>query len=455
LRNCHEAEFALKFLFVHQNFPGQYKHIAAALARDPRHEVVALAVNKRPVPPRLRAVYYGFKQAPSKAHPLAAEFEHRVIWGEAAALAAENLKKEGFCPDIMIGHPGWGELLFLPDVWPEARLLSFMEFYYAKETDLWFDRNSPVTDPAEYRKLRARNAPLLMTIEASDWSVSPTRWQWERLPDFAQARTSIIHEGIDTQTIRPDTNASILLGRASSPCRPGDEVITFVNRNLEPYRGFHMFIRALPEILRRRPHARAVIVGGSEVSYGRRAPNGQSWRATLVREVADQLDFSRVHFVGKIPYSVFLQLLRVSAAHVYLSYPFVLSWSMLEAMASECLVIGSRTEPVMEVLEHERNGLLVDFFSPAEIAATVIRALEDPHKYRELRHAARETIIQRYDLRQCLPRHLELISTVATGRAPIPPLTNSAETQDLVGRFREVNRDLSLQAPLDSSARLG
>jgi glycosyltransferase involved in cell wall biosynthesis len=311
-------------------------------------------------------------------------------------------------------------MLFLPDVWPQARMLSFMEFYYRQETDFSFDRTSPVTDPAEYRKLRARNAPLLMTLEASDWSVSPTRWQWQQLPDFARTRTSIIHEGIDTEAIRPDANAWVSLGRVSSPCRPGDEVITFVNRNLEPYRGFHMFIRALPEILRQRPHARAVIVGGSEVSYGKRPPNGQSWRATLVREVADQLDVSRVHFVGKVPYSTYLQLLRVSAAHVYLSYPFVLSWSMLEAMASECLVIGSRTEPVMEALEHERNGLLVDFFSPAEIAATVIRALEEPEKYRELRRAARETIIQQYDLRQCLPRYLSLISTVAAGGTPIP-----------------------------------
>jgi len=410
----------MRVLFVHQNFPGQYKHVAATLARDPTHEVVALAVKKYPVPPGLRMVHYGFKRPPSQAHPLAVEFEHRVTWGEAAALAAENLKKEGFFPDIMIGHPGWGEMLFLPDVWPQARVLSYMEYYYRKETDFLFDRASPITDPAEYWKLRARNAPLLMAIEASDWSVSPTRWQWQQLPDFARARTSIIHEGIDTQAVRPAANASISLGRASSPCRPGDEVITFVNRNLEPVRGFHMFIRALPEILRQRPHARAVVVGGSEVSYGERPPNGQSWREAFVREVADQLDFSRVHFVGKIPYHTYLRLLQVSAAHVYLSYPFVLSWSMLEAMASECLVIGSRTEPVMEALEHERNGLLVDFFSPDEIAATVIRALEAPEKYREMRRAARETIIQQYDLRQCLPRHLALISTVAAGGTPIP-----------------------------------
>jgi glycosyltransferase involved in cell wall biosynthesis len=418
----------MRVLFVHQNFPGQYKHTAATLARDPTHEVVALAVNKYPPLPGLRMVYYGFKRSPSQAHPLAVEFEHKVMWGEAAALTAGRLKKEGFIPDIIIGHPGWGEMLFLPDVWPQARVLSYMEYYYHKETDFLFDRANPVTDPVEYWRLRARNAPLLMAIEASDWSVSPTRWQWQQLPNFARARTSIIHEGIDTQAVRPDASASVSLGRASSLCRPGDEVITFVNRNLEPYRGFHMFIRALPEILRRRPRARAVIVGGSEVSYGKRPPNGQSWRATLVSEVADQLDFSRVHFVGKISYSIYLQLLRVSAAHVYLSYPFVLSWSLLEAMACECLVIGSRTEPVMEVMEHERNGLLVDFFSPDEIAAVVIRVLEEPEKYRELRHAARETIIRRYDLRQCVPRHLALISTVAAGGTPcgLQPAPDSA-----------------------------
>lgn len=408
----------MRVLIVHQNFPGQYRHIAAALARDAGNEVVALAVNRHPVPQGVRMAYYEVKRPPSRAHPLAVEFEGKMIWAEAAARTAEGLKRQGFSPDIIVGHPGWGETLFLPDVWPQARILSFMEFFFHKETDFGFDRAEPITNSAEFWRLRARNAALLLSFEASSWCVSPTRWQWQQLPQFARERTSIIHDGIDTRMIRPEADASITLGRAPAPCRAGDEIVTFVNRNLEPYRGFHMFIRALPEILRKRPNARAVIVGGSGVSYGKAAPAGLSWRATFVKEVADQLDWSRVHFVGTIPYPSYVRLLQVSAAHVYLSYPFVLSWSMLEAMAAECLVIGSRTEPVTEVIEHERNGLLVDFFSPPEIAASVIRALEQPRQYRDLRHAARKTILERYDLEDCLPRHLALISTVAEGRTP-------------------------------------
>jgi glycosyltransferase involved in cell wall biosynthesis len=409
----------MRVLFVHQNFPGQYKHIAAALARDPGNEVLALAVNKRPIPAGVRTVLYEVKRQPSNVHPFASDYEGKVVYAEAAARAAMQLKAEGFSPDIIVGHPGWGETLFLKDVWPGARMLSFMEFYYRGENaDFNFDPSFPVTDPAAFWRLRARNAGFLLSIESSDWCVSPTRWQWSQLPDFARARTSVIHEGVDTAEVRPDPAATIQLGRAGT-CRVGDEIVTFVNRNLEPYRGYHSFMRALPEILRRRPKARAVIVGGDEVSYGAAPPKGQTWRNIFLGEVVDQLDMSRVHFVGKIPYGVYLNLLQVSAAHVYLTYPFVLSWSMLEAMAAGALVIGSRTPPVTEVISDGENGRLVGFFSPEEIAASVIRALENPKAQRDLRVRARDSIVKNYDLATiCLPAQLRLIEDVAAGRRP-------------------------------------
>lgn len=412
----------MRILFVHQNFPGQYPHIAAALAAEPGNEVVALAVNKRPVPKGVRLVQYEMKREPSKLHGFAHDFEGKVVYGEAAARAALALKAEGFSPDIICGHPGWGETLFLRDVWPDARMLTFQEFYYrGANADFNFDPNFPVADAAAYWKLRARNAAFLLALEGSDWSVSPTRWQWSQLPAFARARTSVIHDGVDTAAVRPNPGATIKLGRAGT-CRPGDEIITFVNRNLEPYRGYHMFMRALPEILRRRPKARAVIVGGNEVSYGPAAPGGRSWKDVFLAEVHDRLDMSRVHLVGKVAYPTYLNLLQVSAAHVYLTYPFVLSWSMLESMAAECLVIGSRTPPVTEVIEHGRNGLLVDFFAADAIAETVVDALARPKHYRDLRKAARRTVLERYDLASvCLPRHLALIRDVAAGRTPEAP----------------------------------
>ena len=347
----------MRVLFVHQNFPAQYKRVSAALARDRNNDIVALAVSNHPVPEGVRVLHYAAPKDPPRAHPIAADFDTKSNWGVAAARAATTLKSEGFVPDLICGHPGWGEMMFLRDVWPDARTLSYMEFFFRSTgSDFGFDRSAPVKDPWQFYRLRARNAPLLMAIESSEWCVTPTRFQWQQLPDFARARTSVIHEGVDTEMFCPDLNASITLGRDKIVCRPGNEIVTFVARNLEPYRGFHTFMRALPEILSRRPQARAVIVGGDGVSYGPR-PEGTTWKAVYTQEVANKLDFSRVHFVGKVPYSVFRKLLQVSAAHVYLTYPFVLSWSMLEAMSAECLVIGSSTPPVQEVIEHEHNGI--------------------------------------------------------------------------------------------------
>jgi glycosyltransferase involved in cell wall biosynthesis len=411
----------MRILFVHQNFPGQYKHIAARLSEDARNEVVALASHERPVSQRVRVVRYKIPEgnAPA-AHPLVRDFQSSIVRGEAAGHAALALKDSGFTPDILCGHPGWGEMLFLRDIWPNSRMLSYAEFYYrAKGSDTDFDPEFGRPSPMAPWKMRTRNATQLISFEASDWSVCPTRWQWQQLPSAVQERTSVVHDGVDTDTVKPNPDAFIRLGREGVVCRPGDELVTFLNRNLEPYRGYHIFMRALPEILRRRPRARVVIVGNDGVSYGRPPPDNQTYKNIYLREVASRLDMSRVHFVGAVPYATYLNLLQVSAAHVYLTYPFVLSWSMLEAMAAECLVIGSSTPPVTEVIEHEKNGLLVDFFSPQELAETVDRALEQKAKYAPLRKAARQKIVERYDLtRVCLPQHLRLIRTVAEGRTP-------------------------------------
>ena len=409
----------MRILLVHQNFPGQYKHIAPALAQDRGNEVVALGVNERTVPQGVRVVRYKIDRKDSQAHRMAQDYEGKLIYGEAAARAALALKAEGFSPDIICGHPGWGEMLFLKDVWPDAPMLSFQEFFYRSHgADFNFDPAFEMADQEAPWRVRARNAAALLTLEASDWNVSPTRWQWSQLPDFARSRTSIIHDGVNTDDVRPNAKATITLGRAGV-CRPGDEIVTFINRNLEPYRGYHSFMRALPEILKRRPKARAVIIGANGVSYGAAPGGGRSWKDIFLAEVHDRLDMDRVHFVGQVPYGTYRCVLQVSAAHVYLTYPFVLSWSMLEAMSAGCLIVGSSTSPVTEVIEHAANGLLVDFFSPEAIAETVIGALARPQSYRDIRRAARRTAVERYDLaRVCLPAHLALIRDVAAGRLP-------------------------------------
>jgi glycosyltransferase involved in cell wall biosynthesis len=410
----------MRILFVHQNFPGQYLHLAPVLAAR-GDEVVALAIEGQKPMPGVRIFRYKPQRGSSKdIHPWVADAETKVIRGEAAANAALELRNKGFVPDVICAHPGWGEALFLKDVFPQARMLCFIEFYYKAEgADFGFDPEFGEDDVTGRCRLRMKNANSLLNIDAADWCISPTEWQASTVPERYRDRFTVVHDGIDTERVKPDPHAVVKLAKSGLTLKPGDEVITFVNRNMEPYRGFHIFMRALPEILRRRPNATVLIVGGDEVSYGRRLPKGEAWRKKMMAEVGDRLDMQRVRFVGRIPYPDFVSMLQVSAVHVYLTYPFVLSWSMLEAMAAGCLVVGSATPPVEEVIRDGENGLLVDFFSTARLAETVDRALGHPDRMAELRQRARQTVVDRYDLRSyCLPRHVALVDAMAAGRLP-------------------------------------
>jgi len=411
----------MRVLFVHQNFPAQYRHIAPSLARRQGVQVVGLGENPGDALPGVRHIRYKPPAGGAKeAHRYVRRFEQAVWRGQQVARAGLALKEKGFTPDIVCCHPGWGEGLYLRDVWPDTKLLYYFEFYYRSSgADVGFDPPGPVQIDDACR-VRTLNAAHLISLEQADWGQTPTQWQASRFPDWARARMSVVHEGVDTDAIRrrPDSTFSLPDGRT---LRPGDEVISFVARGLEPYRGFHVFMRSLPEILARRPKAQVVMVGGDDPHYGAKPREGGSWREVLLAELGDRVDRSRMHFTGKIPHAQLLALMSLSSAHVYLTYPFVLSWSMLEAMSCGCLVIGSRTAPVEEVIEHERNGLLVDFFSPDALAGTVVRALEDPSAMVPLREAARRTAQERYDLKRvCLPRQLALVEAVAAGRVPAP-----------------------------------
>lgn len=405
----------MNLLFVHQNFPGQFKHVVPALAAM-GHSVKAMAIDGPGLPEIELHRYKPSRSTSREIHPWAAEFETKVIRGEACAGAATRLKAQGYTPDLIVANPGWGESLFLKDVWPDARLLALLEFYYAaRGLDYDFDREFFRPDIARDARLRAKNAHMLLALDAMDWGICPTEFQRSTLPHAYHERISVVFDGIDTHVVRPNTGATVTVdGRT---LHAGDEVITFVNRNLEPYRGYHIFMRALPKILERRPGAVALIVGGEQVSYGAPAPAGKTWKQIFFDEVKERLDVSRVHFLGKLPYAQYLALLQISRCHVYLTYPFVLGWSCIEAMSAGCLVVGSRTPPVEEVIEHGRNGLLVDFFDVAGLADTVVEALGQPQHHIALRAAARRTVIERYDLKSiCLPQQIALIERLGGAR---------------------------------------
>ena len=413
----------MNLLFVHQNFPGQYKHLAPFFAADPRNQVVSIgeARPERKIEIRgLRHLTYEKPKEPSsKTHHYLRPLEGAVRRGQTVARTALALRAEGFVPDVICAHPGWGESLYLKEVFPESRLLNYYEFYYhVHGADIGFDPEYPVSVDDRF-KTPTRNATHLLSLAASDWGVSPTVWQRDQFPPIFRATISVVHDGIDTRLVRPHPGVELTLQGVPVRLTRADEVLTYVARNLEPYRGFHIFMRALPEILRQRPKARVLVVGGDEISYGRRLPAGQTFRQKLLTEVGRELDMSRVHFLGKVPYGTFLKILQVSSTHVYLTVPFVLSWSLLEAMSAGCLVVASRTPPVEEVAKDGVNALLVDFLSPRDVADRVVDALANREAMSAICDEARRTVVQRYDLRTvCMPQLVGLIATLAARRVP-------------------------------------
>ena len=402
------------YLFIHQNMPAQFLHLCQYL-RAQGHNVAFITKNK---PNHLSGVtkvmYPPPREAHANTHPYLKSIEPAMLHGQAAFRSIRNLEKTGFKPDIVVGHAGWGETLFVKDALPNVPLLTYFEFFFkGTGQDVGFDPAFPSTMDS-LLSLRVRNSVALMANHATDWGITPTQWQLSTHPSEFRDKMSVIHEGVDTDAIRPNPEARYTLPDGRE-LRPGQKVVTFVARNLEPYRGFPTFMRAIPEIQRRHPDAEILIVGQDGVSYGNKLPEGDSYKKRMLQEVS--FDATKVHFTGHLMTPEFRAAMHVSAAHVYLTYPFVLSWSMLEAMASECLIIGSRTAPVEEVIEDQRNGLLVDFFDVAGVADRVSEALARPERFRDMRRAARETVLARYDLRSvCLPRQLALVNSLITSR---------------------------------------
>lgn len=400
----------MKILFVHQNFPGQFKHLAPVLADESNNEVVALSIRQSSKIPKIVNIKYSLTQGNGAGvHFLAQDFESKVIRAEGAGKAALSLKNRGFIPDVIYAHPGWGETLLLRDVFPNAKMIFFMEFYYhTYGADVNFDPEYPTTDLMALGKVRMKNAANLLSLSIADLGVSPTHWQKQQYPKEFQYKINVIHDGIDTDIVRPNKNAWININPLGLKLTQDDELITFINRNMEPMRGYHIFMRALPKILKLRPNARILIIGGDGVSYGSRPEKG-SYKERYLAEVRDRLDLSRIHFLGSVPYPVFLSIIQISSVHVYLTVPFVLSWSMLEAMSAGCIVVGSKTPPVEEVIVDKENGFLVDFFDFNLLAETVVEILENKRKFDKIRLNARQTVVEKYDLKRvCLPKQIDL-----------------------------------------------
>jgi len=410
----------MNILFIHQNFPGQFKFLAPALVKL-GHRVTGMTMQKSDLSTwqGVQIVHYTASRGTTpNVHPWVSDFETKTIRAEACFKAALQMKQQGYMPDVIVAHHGWGESLFLKEVWPEARLGIYCEFFYHPHgADVGFDPEFPATDEGEVCRLRLKNLNNLLHFEVADAGISPTHWQASTFPDPFRQKITVVHDGIDTQAVAPNPAVSLILKMAAGKdlvLTRKDEVITFVNRNLEPYRGYHTFMRALPQLLKERPKARVLLVGADDVSYGARpdaAKYGDAkWKDIFANEVRGQIsdaDWQRVHFLGHVPYQYFIPLLQLSTVHVYLTYPFVLSWSLLEAMSAGCAIVASDTQPLREAIVHNETGKLVDFFDASALATSACELLSNAEERKRLGANARAFAQANYDLQSvCLPRQL-------------------------------------------------
>ena len=398
----------MRILFLHPNFPAQFRHVAAALAKDNSNEVFFGTNRREGSLPGVKKVFYQAKrEARPETHHYVRPLENAVLQGQAVFRMAEELKAKRFVPDVVYGHSGWGPTLFIKDIFPQAKLLCYFEwFYHAHGTDADFDTNEPLSYDDEAR-IRIRNAPILQDLYSCDRGLSPTYWQHQQFPSEYQRKINVLHDGVDTEFFRPKSGAKLILASQNLDLSHVDEIVTYATRGMEPYRGFPQFMEAVALLQQRRPNCHVVVVGENRVAYGKKLADGKTYKDLMLEEFP--IDQSRIHFTGWLPYQEYLQVLQASSAHVYLTRPFVLSWSLLESLSTGCLVVGSLTPPVMEVIEDGVNGLLADFFSPQEICDRIEEALNHPDKMAPIRAKARETVEKYYNLSVLLPKHLQWI----------------------------------------------
>lgn len=412
----------MQILMIHQCFPGQFKFLAPALVKR-GHKVVGMTLQDVKAGTVWEGVeivpYKLFRSSTPQIHPWIRDFETQVIRADACYHKCLEMRSQGFFPDCIVAHPGWGESMFLKEIWPKAKLDVYCEFYYhAHDIDIGFDPEFPVTDATDPCRIYIKNINNVIHLEMADAGIAPTYWQASTYPELFRQKIAVIHEGIDTDILIPNPEVSLTLNNTIKVTK-ADEVITFVNRNLEPYRGYHVFIRSLPKLLQQRPNARVLIVGGDSVSYGKPPEGNKCWRDIFADEVRPKIsdaDWQRIHFLGNIPYQYFVPLLQLSTVHVYLTYPFILSWSVLEAMSCGCAIVASDTEPLREVIRHKETGLLVPFFDQDKLISSICELLDNPAERKELGTNARAYAKEHYDLhRVCLPKQIEWVEALGEG----------------------------------------
>ena len=368
-------------LFIHQSFPGQFGSVAKSLASQ-GHSVFALAMNPQEKIPGVHLIrYLPVRQPDYKTWPyLLKEMDSKIVRAESCYQAMQALKAKGLKPDVIYAHPGWGEALFVKNVWPRARFVVYAEWFYNLEgQEVNFDPEFPKLTDKEELRLCLKNTTFLYALSQCDAAISPTQWQKSRFPAWAQEKIQVINEGLDLKELAMVTPRTLGIPAQHLKLKRGMPIVTFSARNLEPVRGFHYFMRALPKVLKAVPDAHVIVMGRDagiqNTGYGRENPEGTTWRKSMENELGPSLDWSHVHFLGFLERKLYLAMLKLSACHVYLTSPFILSWSFLEACGLGLPVVASKTPPVEE-FQHLKGIRLVDFTDVDGISRAIVTNLQ-------------------------------------------------------------------------------
>ena len=396
-------------LFIHPNYPGQFKHILPALRETGEYRLAYISRQRStPDSEGIMIEQYVFEKRPrgGGVHRYLHYTNEAVREAREVSVCANNLVSRGFVPDIIVGHTAWGGLLFMRDMFPQAKIIGYCELYSRPE----FDQATPSGERiSNDRKayLRCRNLHGLMQMESMDVGVTPTRYQLDSFPPLLQQKLRVVHEGVDTRLCAPDGLASFPVKEKNLVLTANDQVITYVSRGFEPARGFFEYMQSLEILCQKLPDAHFLLVGGENVFYSAK-PGEKSYREQAIEKY--DIDLDRVHFTGRLVHEGFRKVIQISSAHVYLTRPLFLSWSAVEAMSMGAPIIASDHALVREFMQHEENALLVETNDPDAIAAAVVRLVEDRELSRRLGNTARNSIVDKYDIAHTVAQWKHLIS---------------------------------------------
>lgn len=412
----------MRILFVHCNFPAQFRHLAQHLAADRKNDVVFLCQNREWTAESisgLRISRYQLARDPKGelCHPYLRRFEAAVLHGQAALREALKLRQEGFNPDLIIGHSGFGNTLYLKEVWPTAKFIGYFEWFYrSKGADVGFG-NHHQPSPDTSLRVHTYNSPIAMDLAQTDAAICPTNWQASQFPAAVRRNLTVIFDGIDTENLplvrHSERNNSLLIETGDSKIQIPAEVplVTYVTRCFEPYRGWPQVAEGLALLMQRNPRVHVLLVGSDEVAYGAKRGDNLSWREWGLKEWP--MDPNRLHQLPALGYEDYKRVIQRSWVHVYWTVPFILSWSLMEALATGCCVVASATQPVEEMISSGKQGMLVDFFDADALAQQTDYLLQERERREELSVSARQLILEKgYDLKSALKKQVELINRV-------------------------------------------